>query len=170
MESKLPHFIIYRNKMTKANKNPPVPFNCTFKVIAMHSISFVLNIQVISHCFLPVSKCTPFTGAGTKARKHTDTRIPDSHIKNCFKICCVFSSNYAVAYWEGQLVMRKNSLVSCILIISTKFNSEVHLLQRVLANSPEYNPKALLICKEVKKPPHIDNIFFPPIKCWEAQA
>lgn len=75
-----------------------------------------------------------------------------------------------VAYLEGQgVVKKKNSLVPCILIISTEFNSERHLLQTILANSPEYNPKALLICKELKKTPHIDNIFFP-IRCWEAQA
>lgn len=61
---------------------------------------------------------------------------------------------------EGQVVMRKNSLVLCILIISAEFNSEMHLLQGVLANSPEDNPKTLLKYKEAKKPPHIDNIFF----------
>lgn len=91
--SKLPRFIISRSKTTKANKNPPVPFNCTFYVIAMHSISFVLNMPpLISLCFLAVSKSTPSTGAGTKASKHTDTRIPDSRIKNCFQNFCIFRS------------------------------------------------------------------------------
>lgn len=118
----------------------------------MHSISFVLNTpRVISHCFLPVSKCTPSTGAGTKANRHPDSWF---HIKNCFENFCLFSSDYMVAHLEGQDVMRKNSQVSCILIISTEFNSEMRPLQRVLANSPEDNPKSLLICKELKKRTH----------------
>lgn len=56
-----------------------------------------------------------------------------------------------VAYLEGQFetaVKRKDFLVPCILIIPTEFNSKMHLLQTISANSPEYDPKALLISKE----------------------
>lgn len=154
-------FHYLRSKTTKANKNPPVLFNCTFYVTAMHSINFVLNTpQVISHCFLlSVSKCTLSKGLAPQPA-NTDTQIPDPHIKNCLENSCRPYSHYTVAYLEGEVVMRKNFLIPCILIIFTEFNSELHLLQRVLANSPEDNPKALLIYKELSKTPHIDNIFF----------
>lgn len=123
----------------------------------MHSISFVLNIPDFSLLSACLQMHLP---QGLAPSKHTDIQTPDSHIKNCFKNFCPFPSDYTIAYLEGQVVMRKNSLVLCILILSTEFNSEMHLLQRVLANSPEENLKALLICKELKKSSHIDNIFF----------
>lgn len=156
--------------MAKANKKPPVPFNCTFYVTATHFFNFVLNIPVTGFSLLSVRLQMHTSCRGWHPRKQT-YKYSDFwflYQKLCSKISIFF--NYTAAYLEGQFetaLKRKDFLVPCILIIPTEFTSKMHLLQTIPANSPEYDPKALLISKELQN--HINNIFLS-LKCWKAQA